>query len=66
MTNVHARIHDVKETESLKYLNDGNTKPRPFDPTKPVAEMIANEAWLICFDEFQVKKTAEIPKWIHW
>lgn len=54
MTEVHAKIHDVKEQENRRHINDGNTKPKPFDPTKPVADMISDNAWLICFDEFQV------------
>lgn len=54
MTDVHARIHEVKQEESknLKYV--GSDKPNPFDPTRPVADMIARDCWLICFDEFQV------------
>lgn len=54
MTDIHARIHDVKEAENLRTLNEVKTKPKPFDPTKPVADMISDKAWLICFDEFQV------------
>lgn len=53
MTKVHAKIHDVKVTESYR-RDAGDTKPKAFDPTKPVADMIANDSWLICFDEFQV------------
>lgn len=54
MTDVHARIHAVKEEESknLKYV--GSDKANPFDPTRPVAEMISKNTWLLCFDEFQV------------
>lgn len=54
MTNVHAKIHQVKieESKNLKFV--GSDKSNPFDPTKPVADMISNECWLICFDEFQV------------
>lgn len=55
MTDVHARIHDVKEAENIRTINEVKTKPKPFDPTKPVADMISNGAWLICFDEFQVR-----------
>lgn len=54
MTNVHAQIHEVKQEESknLKYV--GSDKANPFDPTKPVADLITRDCWLICFDEFQV------------
>lgn len=54
MTDVHARIHDVKEDENCRTINEVRNKTKPFDPTKPVADMIADNAWLICFDEFQV------------
>lgn len=54
MTDVHARIHAVKQEESRTYQYDGSDKAKPFDPTKPVADMITKENWLICFDEFQV------------
>lgn len=54
MTDVHARIHDVKEDEGRRTINDVRIKAKPFDPTKPVADMISENAWLICFDEFQV------------
>lgn len=29
-------------------------KTQSFDPIPPVAKEISNEAWLLCFDEFQV------------
>lgn len=56
MTNVHARIHEVKEEESKNLQYVGSDKANPFDPTKPVADMITKETWLLCFDEFQVSK----------
>lgn len=58
MTNVHARIHEVKEEESKNHQYVGSDKANPFDPTKPVADMITKETWLLCFDEFQVSKSA--------
>lgn len=54
MTNIHAQIHNVKYQESHRRAA-GDTKPNAFDPTKPVADMLAAETWLICFDEFQVR-----------
>lgn len=54
MTDVHARIHLVKEEEANNYRYVGSDKSKPFDPTKPVAEQITKESWLLCFDEFQV------------
>lgn len=29
-------------------------KPHKYDPIPPVASDIANDTWLLCFDEFQV------------
>lgn len=55
MTDVHARIHQVKEEESKNYQYVGSDKANPFDPTMPVADMITSETWLLCFDEFQVR-----------
>lgn len=58
MTKVHAKIHAVKNKESYRRA-EGDTKPIPFDPTEPVADMIASDTWLICFDEFQVTDIAD-------
>lgn len=56
MTDVHTKIHEIK----LKQVRDeSNTKPQPFDPIKPVAEIITEDSWLICFDEFQVTDIAD-------
>lgn len=56
MTEVHKEIHRIKQ----KQVRDENdTKPQPFDPIAPVAEIIKDEAWLICFDEFQVTDIAD-------
>lgn len=54
MTDVHAKIHAVKEEESKNLKFVGSDKANPFDPTRPVAEMITKDTWLLCFDEFQV------------
>lgn len=58
MTKVHADIHSVKNRETYRRA-DGDTKPMAFDPTEPVAEMIMDRLWLICFDEFQVTDIAD-------
>lgn len=51
MLGVHSKIHNTKlKINRIK----NNTKPVPFDPIPPVAEMISEETWLLCFDEFQV------------
>lgn len=57
MTEVHSRIHAVKKSQQIVYSRDD--KPKPFDPTKPVADHIAQNSWLICFDEFQVTDIAD-------
>lgn len=44
MLDIHQKIHQTKM----------NTNKKMFDPIPPVAEMIADNSWLICFDEFQV------------
>lgn len=53
MTRTHSMIHAVKNKESFRRA-EGDTKPIAFDPTAPVAQMILDKTWLICFDEFQV------------
>lgn len=57
MVDVHARIHEVRKTI---VRDETSTKPQPFDPIPPVARSLSNQAWLICFDEFQVSKRYEI------
>lgn len=59
MTKVHALIHEAKERQGPADRAFNSEKPAPFDPTKPVADIIANESWLICFDEFQVTDIAD-------
>lgn len=51
MLDVHSRIHEVKKIVVRDYES---TKPQPFDPIPPVARLISEKSWLICFDEFQV------------
>jgi predicted ATPase len=60
MTDVHKQIHRIKQENahitSRVYKDE---RPRPFDPIGPVANMISEESWLICFDEFQVTDIAD-------
>lgn len=46
--NVHARIHAYKQSH-----------PDVADPIPPLADQIASEAALLCFDEFQVNDIAD-------
>ncbi|XP_076247582.1 putative ATPase N2B [Calliopsis andreniformis] len=56
MADVHNKVHEVKKT----IVRDvSNTKLQPFDPIPPVAKSITEEAWLLCFDEFQVTDIAD-------
>ncbi|EDW74404.1 uncharacterized protein Dwil_GK21407 [Drosophila willistoni] len=59
MTSVHSRIHEAKERQGPIDRAFNSEKPAPFDPTRPVADIIARESWLICFDEFQVTDIAD-------
>lgn len=56
MTDVHKKVHEIK---SKQVRDASNNKPQPFDPIKPVAEIITADSWLICFDEFQVTDIAD-------
>lgn len=69
MLDVHSRVHKVKKTI---VRDTTSTKPQPFDPIPPIASSIAEETWLLCFDEFQVdihmsfsRKEAPIVKYIN-
>ncbi|XP_054014600.1 putative ATPase N2B [Hylaeus anthracinus] len=56
MADVHNKVHEVKKT----IVRDvSSTKLQPFDPIPPVARSITEEAWLLCFDEFQVTDIAD-------
>lgn len=52
MQDVHLRIHLAKKNR--KEETGINKKSKPWDPIAPVAQQLASEAWLLCFDEFQV------------
>ncbi|KAG5333837.1 AFG1L ATPase, partial [Acromyrmex heyeri] len=56
MLDVHSRVHEVKKTIVRDMTS---TKLQPFDPIPPVASGIAEETWLLCFDEFQVTDIAD-------
>lgn len=52
MIEVHSRIHELKKNVARP---SNSLKPSPFDPIPPVAEIISEKTWLLCFDEFQVR-----------
>jgi cell division protein ZapE len=52
MADVHARIHAWREERKAGRVNGE-------DPIAPVAEALASEAWLLCFDEFTVTDIAD-------
>jgi cell division protein ZapE len=52
MADVHQRIHEHRQA-----LKAGTVKGD--DPIPPVADAIAAEAWLLCFDEFHVTDIAD-------
>ncbi|XP_050464744.1 putative ATPase N2B isoform X1 [Cataglyphis hispanica] len=56
MLDVHSRVHKVKK---MIVRDTTSTKLQPFDPIPPVASSIAEETWLLCFDEFQVTDIAD-------
>lgn len=53
---MHAGIHYFKKQLPR---STGREKPHAYDPIGPVARDIANEAHLLCFDEFQVTDIAD-------
>ncbi len=52
LSDVHERIHDWRQK-----LKKGEVKGD--DPIAPVAEALAKEAWVLCFDEFTVTDIAD-------
>jgi cell division protein ZapE len=53
MADVHARIHAWRQERKAGRVHNGD------DPIAPVAEALAREAWLLCFDEFTVTDIAD-------
>jgi cell division protein ZapE len=52
MADVHERIREVRHQLKLGRITNG-------DPIRRVADEIAQESWLICFDEFHVTDIAD-------
>ncbi len=52
MADVHDRVH-IWRQQSKEGMVKGN------DPIQPVAEALAEEAWVLCFDEFTVNDIAD-------
>jgi cell division protein ZapE len=52
MADVHDRVHQHRQA-----LKNGETKES--DPVPPVAKALAEEAWVLCFDEFSVTDIAD-------
>ena len=52
MADVHARVHAWRQQKKA-----GTAKGE--DPIQPVAEALAAQAWLLCFDEFAVTDIAD-------
>lgn len=54
MVEVHDRLHGLR-----KNGGNGRRRGRSEDPLPTLAEEIAEEAWLLCFDEFHVENVAD-------
>jgi cell division protein ZapE len=52
MADVHARVREVRHALKLGQITNG-------DPIRHVADEIAEETWLLCFDEFHVTDIAD-------
>ena len=52
MADVHARVHAWRQQKKIG-------QARGDDPIAPVAEALAEQAWLLCFDEFSVTDIAD-------
>ncbi|MEX0692853.1 MAG: cell division protein ZapE [Rhodospirillales bacterium] len=53
MQEVHRRIHAFREAQKAGKVSGGK------DPLPPLARVIAERAWLLCFDEFHVTDIAD-------
>jgi cell division protein ZapE len=53
MQEVHRRIHAFREAQKAGKVSDSK------DPLPPLARVIAERAWLLCFDEFHVSDIAD-------
>ncbi|KAK4305972.1 hypothetical protein Pmani_022166 [Petrolisthes manimaculis] len=52
-----ANVARITASDQARYFDPSGTytiRSRPHDPIPPVARAIAEEAWFLCFDEFQV------------
>jgi cell division protein ZapE len=54
MLECHDRIHQWRQAKKAGTLPDAGD-----DPIRPLARRIADEAWLLCFDEFHVVDIAD-------
>jgi cell division protein ZapE len=54
MADVHERIHAERQR-----AKEGRNGSNGGDPIRPVAEALADEAWVLCFDEFSVADIAD-------
>jgi cell division protein ZapE len=60
MVSIHARIHEWRNLDSrARSRRPEFVREAGDDPIPPVARAIANEASLLCFDEFQVTDVAD-------
>lgn len=60
LEDVHGRIHSYKKELLMKYGRDRHINlSSGRDAIKHIARLIADEAWLLCFDEFQVTDVAD-------
>ncbi|KAJ3059738.1 hypothetical protein HDU99_006230, partial [Rhizoclosmatium hyalinum] len=48
MQDVHRRVHQLRKDKGVSY-----------DPTPLIAQELANDAWVLCFDELQVTDIAD-------